>query len=191
MKQLYRAIISTLVLALITGIVYPLVVTGIAKVVFPQQAKGSLIEKNNQIIGSKLIGQKFSAPQYFHPRPSAAGKNGYDATASAGSNLGPTNKKLINAVKKNIKKVQQENPGVTVDQIPIDMVTASASGLDPHISPAAAMIQVPRVAKARKMDEEIVRKLVDKYSEGRQLGLFGEPRVNVLLLNLALDNINK
>lgn len=191
MKQLYRAVIATILLAFITGIAYPLVVTGIARVIFPQQAKGSLIEKNNQIIGSKLIGQNFSESRYFHLRPSAAGKNGYDATASAGSNLGPTNKKLIDGIKANIKKVKEENPGVKPEQIPVDMVTASASGLDPQISPAAALLQVPRVAKARKIDEETVRKLVDKYTEGRQLGVFGEPRVNVLLLNLALDNISK
>jgi K+-transporting ATPase ATPase C chain len=192
MKQLiYRAIMATIILAVITGIAYPLAVTGIAQLVFKEKANGSLIQKDGQIIGSKLIGQNFTRPEYFHPRPSAAGKEGYDASASSGSNLGPTNATLIAGIKANINKVRTENPGVKTGDIPVDLVTASASGLDPHISPAAAYLQVPRVAGARQIKEDTVKKLVDEYTEGRQFGVFGEPRVNVLLLNLALDKISK
>lgn len=193
MKQLlYRAVMATILLALITGLFYPLVVTGISQLAFKNTANGSLIKKGNRVVGSRLIGQNFTKPEYFHPRPSAAGKNnGYDATASTGTNLGPTNKKLVQNIQANISKVLAENPGITKNQIPVDLVTSSASGLDPHISPAAAQIQVPRVAKARNLDEATVKKLVDKNTEGRQLGVFGEPRVNVLMLNLALDNIKR
>lgn len=188
MKQLiYRAIMATLLLAVVTGIIYPLVVTGIAQLAFKDKANGSLIKAGDRIIGSRLIGQNFTRPEYFHPRPSAAGKDGYDAGASSGSNLGPTNAKLVAGVKANIKKIQDENPGVKTADIPVDLVTASASGLDPHISPAAALLQVPRVAKARRLDEAAVKRVVDEYTEGRQFGVLGEPRVNVLLLNLALD----
>lgn len=192
MKQLiFRAIMATLILVVVTGVIYPLVITGIAQLAFRDKANGSLIKKADQIIGSKLIGQNFARPEYFHPRPSAAGKDGYAAAASAGSNLGPTNAKLIENIKSNINKVQIENPGVKTQEIPVDLVTASASGLDPHISPAAALLQVTRVAKARQIEEATVKKLVNEFTEGRQFGVLGEPRVNVLLLNLALDKLNK
>jgi len=192
MKQIiYRAIMATVVLAVITGIVYPLAVTGIAQLVFREKANGSLIKDNEKIIGSRLIGQNFTKPEYFHPRPSAAGKRGYDAGSSSGSNLGPTNAKLIESVKNNIRTIQEENPGVRTEQIPVDLVTASASGLDPHISPASALLQVPRIAKTRHLEEAVVKKLVADNTEDRLFGIFGEPRVNVLLLNLALDNIKK
>lgn len=192
MKQMiYRAFIATLLLALLTGIAYPFAVTGLAQLFFKDKADGSMITQNGSIIGSELIGQNFAKPEYFHPRPSAAGEKGYDASASSGSNLGPTNAKLQEKVKAEIDKVMKENPGITVEQIPIDMVTASASGLDPHISPAAASLQVARVAEARGVKKERVKELVQRYTEGRQFGIFGEPRVNVLLLNLALDRLNK
>lgn len=192
MKQIiYRAVMATLIFAFITGIAYPLAVTGMAQFIFKEKANGTLILKEGRIIGSKLIGQNFSRPEYFHPRPSAAGKNGYDAASSSGSNLGPTNAKLIKGIKNNIKKILAENPGVKTGQIPVDLVTSSGSGLDPHISPAAAFLQVSRVAGARQMDENIVKKLVAENTEGRQLGILGEPRVNVLLLNLALDKMKK
>lgn len=192
MKQIiYRAIMATIVLAVITGIVYPLAMTGIAQLVFREKANGSLIKNHEKIIGSELIGQNFSKPEYFHPRPSAAGKEGYDASSSSGSNLGPTNAKLIEGVKNNIRRIQEENPGVKTEQIPVDLVTASASGLDPHISPASALLQAPRVAKVRRLEETAVKELVAENTEDRLLGIFGEPRVNVLLLNLALDNLKK
>lgn len=190
-QLIYRAIMATIILAVITGIAYPLAVTGIAQLVIKEKADGSLMQKDGQIVGSKLIGQNFTRPEYFYSRPSAAGKEGYDASASSGSNLGPTNAKLIEGTKKNIKKILADNPGVNTQNIPVDLVTASASGLDPHISPAAAYLQVPRVARARQIKEDTVKKLVDKYTEGRQFGVLGEPRVNVLLLNLALDEISK
>lgn len=192
MKQLlYRAIMATLILGLITGVIYPLTVTAIAQLAFKEKANGSLIQSGDKLIGSKLIGQNFTKPEYFYSRPSAAGKDGYDASASSGSNLGPTNAKLIESIKSNIKKVQTENPGVKTGDIPVDLVTASASGLDPHISPAAALIQIPRVARVRNLDEATVRKLVDENTEGRQFGILGEPRVNVLMLNMALDNVKR
>jgi K+-transporting ATPase ATPase C chain len=188
---IYRAVMATIILVLVTGVAYPLAVTGVAQVLFKEKADGSMIYKNGQIVGAKLIGQNFSLPQYFHPSPSAAGKEGYDAAASSGSNLGPTNAKLIEGIKNNIKKVQAENPGVKAAEIPVDLVTASGSGLDPHISPAAALLQVPRVAESRHLSEETVKKLVDENTEERQLGVLGEPRVNVLLLNFALDEIDE
>lgn len=174
----------TVVLTVLLGVIYPFVVTGLAQVIFPRQAAGSLIEKDGKLIGSSLIGQPFTGPGYFHSRPSAAG-NGYDATASGGTNLGPTSRKLFETnVKSAAETLREENPN---SPIPVDLVTASASGLDPHITPAAAEFQVPRVARESGMSPEQVRRLVWDHTEGRQFGLFGEPRVNVLALNLALD----
>lgn len=185
MKNLVTAVLMTIVTTVLLGLIYPLVVTGIAQVVFPDKANGQLIRRaDGTLIGSRLIGQPFVSPGYFRSRPSAAGTNGYDAGASSGSNLGPTNKKLIDRVKTDVEKYEAENPGKPV---PIDLVTTSASGLDPHISPAAAEFQVPRVARERGMTEEQVRTIVAAHTEGRQFGLLGEPRVNVLELNLALD----
>ncbi len=185
-KNLITAILMTLVTTVLLGLVYPLVVTGLAQVIFPAKANGQLITRNGQVIGSQIIGQPFSSPGYFRSRPSAAGAVGYDAGASSGSNLGPTSKKLIDRVQADVEKLQAENPG---KPIPVDLVTTSASGLDPHISPAAAEFQAPRVARERGMSEDEVRRAVAEFTEGRQLGLLGEPRVNVLLLNLKLDEV--
>jgi K+-transporting ATPase ATPase C chain len=182
-KHIYPAIAMTLVLTLLLGIIYPCVVTGLAQVFFKEKAQGSLIEKNGKIIGSRLIGQPFQGPGYFHPRPSAAGI-GYEGIASGGSNLGPTSKKLAERVKSTAELLRSENPDMP---IPVDLVTSSASGLDPHITPAGAEFQIPRIARARGIQEEEVRQLVSKYTQGRQFGILGEPRVNVLELNLALD----
>ena len=185
MKNLVTAILMTIVTTALLGLIYPLVVTGIAQVIFPAKANGQLIERNGQVIGSRIIGQPFSSPGYFRSRQSAAGPNGYDAAGSAGTNYGPTNKKLIDRVKADAEKLQAENPGRPV---PVEMVTTSASGLDPHISPAAAEYQIPRVARERGMGEDEVRRVVAEFTEGRQFGFLGEPRVNVLLVNLALDD---
>jgi len=186
MKQWMVAIKITLVLFVVTGIVYPFLVTGLAQVIFPGRANGSLITVNGHTIGSELIGQNFSNPEYFHGRPSAAGDKGYDGLSSSASNLGPTSRKLIDRVKGDVDKFRAENPTYK-GEVPADIVTASGSGLDPHISPDAAAAQVDRVAQARKASPEHVRQLLARYTEERQLGIFGEPRVNVLKLNLALD----
>lgn len=182
-KNLLIAVLMTIVTTILLGVVYPLVVTGLAQVLFHDKANGQLIERDGQLIGSRIIGQGFSSPGYFRSRPSAAG-TGYDAANSSGTNLGPTNKKLIDSVKTAVDAAKSENPGAPV---PIDLVTSSASGLDPHISPAAADFQAPRVARERGIPESEVRRIVSEHSEGRQLGFLGEPVVNVLELNLALD----
>jgi potassium-transporting ATPase KdpC subunit len=184
-KELILAVRFTLVTTLVFGLIYPIGVTGLSRLLFPKQSAGSLIEKNGRVVGSKLIGQPFASDKYFHSRPSAAG-NGYDASASSASNLAPTNQALVDRVKSDVAKLQQENPGVA---IPVDLVTASGSGLDPEISPAAAEFQIPRVAKARSLGADAVRALVARHTQARTWGIFGEPRVNVLELNLDLDSL--
>jgi K+-transporting ATPase ATPase C chain len=182
-KNLVVAVLMTIVTTLLLGVAYPLAVTGLAQVLFRDKANGQLLERDGKVVGSRIIGQAFSSPGYFRSRPSAAG-TGYDAANSGGTNLGPTNKKLTDAVKAAVDAAKPENRGTPV---PIDLVTSSASGLDPHISPAAAAFQVPRIARERDAPEDDIRRLVEAHSEGRQLGFLGEPVVNVLELNLALD----
>jgi K+-transporting ATPase ATPase C chain len=189
LKTTGRALMLMLVMTVLTGIAYPLVVTGISQIIFPKQAEGSLAYKGGAPIGSVLIGQNFSDARYFYSRPSAAGKDGYDAANSSGSNLGPTNKVLLDSVAKQAGKVRADNGLSSTAPVPGDLVTASASGLDPDISPDAAGIQIVRVAKARSLSEQKVHALVDQFTEGRQFGFLGEPRVNVLKLNLALDSL--
>ena len=181
LKQLYTAITLIIVFALVTGVIYPLVITGLAQVMFKDKANGSLIIKDGKLLGSHLIGQSFTSPQYFYSRPSAAGV-GYDATSSSGTNWGPTNQLLHNRV-----KAQKETLQNHIQAIPVDLVTASASGLDPHITPAAANFQITRIAEVRQTSEQQIKALVSKHTENRQLGVLGEPRVNVLELNLDLD----
>ena len=185
-QQLLPGLRMTLVMTVLTGLIYPLAVTGLCQLLFPDKANGSLIAVNGQVVGSELIGQNFTKPEYFQPRPSAAGNDGYDATASGGSNLGPTNKKLIDRVQASADKFHKDNPAYS-GAIPADLLTASGSGLDPHISPASAGAQAERVAKARGVSLDHIRALIASHTEGRDLGFLGEPRVNVLLLNLALD----
>ena len=199
LREIRPAIVLVIALTLITGLVYPLVMTGIAGVLFPSQAQGSLVEVDGKVVGSSLIGQQFTSDKYFHGRPSATTAPDpndatktvsapYNAANSGGSNLGPTNKALVDRVKADVDKLKQENPSAAV---PIDLVTTTGSGLDPDISPAAALFQVPRVAKARNRSEDQVRQLVNDHVDGRFLGLLGEPRVNVLALNMALDAATK
>jgi potassium-transporting ATPase KdpC subunit len=185
-NQLRPAIFLTFVFIVVTGLIYPGVVTAVARLVFPNQASGSLVTANGQVIGSRLIGQQFTQQWYFHPRPSAAG-NGYDPTASGGTNKGPTDRKLADTLIAGAI-AQAESAGIPKGRIPTDMATASASGLDPHISPANALFQVARVAAARGVDSSQIRELTLHYVEARQFGFLGEPRVNVLALNIALDN---
>lgn len=185
-KQMLPGLRMTLLLTVLTGLIYPGIVTGLCQILFPRQANGSLIVRNGRVIGSELLGQNFTRPEYFQPRPSAAGSDGYDASSSGGSNLGPTSQKLVDRVKASADKFRKENPDFN-DPIPADLLTASASGLDPHLSPAGAQAQVTRIAGARGADPGQIGQLVTQFTEERDWGFLGEPRVNVLRLNLALD----
>jgi len=188
LKHIYPAVALTIVLTVLLGIIYPFTVTGLSEILFKEKARGSLIEREGRVIGSRLIGQSFKSPGYFHSRPSAAG-SGYDAAASGATNLGPTSKQLFEEqINRRANQLHAENPNA---QIPIDLITSSGSGLDPHISPAAAEFQISRIARERRMSEDVVRRLVRKHIEGRQFGVLGEPRVNVLELNLALDEASR
>ena len=182
-KNLWISLMMTIATTVLFGLIYPLIVTALAQLIFPHNANGQLIIKNGTVVGSSIIGQGFSGPQYFHSRPSAAG-NGYDAANSGGSNLGPTNQKLLDRVKADVVRADAENPS---PRVPIDLVTTSASGLDPHITPAAAEFQLSRVARARRIAMQELRAVVTEHTEGRQFGILGEPRINVLELNLDLD----
>ena len=187
MKTFMIAIRATVVTIVLTGLIYPFMMTGLAQVLFPWRANGSLVtDEKGQVIGSELIAQGFANPAYFQPRPSAAGEKGYDATSSSGSNLGPTSKKLQDRINDDLKRLKEENPQAA-GNVPAELVTTSASGLDPHLSPGAMLWQLPRVAKARGVASERVKAVVDAHVEGRTFGILGEPRVNVLLVNLALD----
>jgi K+-transporting ATPase ATPase C chain len=185
-KNLITALLMTLVTTILFGLLFPLLITGLAQVLFPKQANGELLTKNGHVVGSRLIGQTFSSPGYFHSRPSSAG-TGYDAGNSSGSNLGPTNQALVARVQGDADRLQAENPGTA---IPMDLLTTSGSGLDPHISPEAAEFQVPRIAKERGLSEDVVRETIRQHTESRQFGFLGEARVNVLELNLSLDEIS-
>jgi K+-transporting ATPase ATPase C chain len=185
-KNLITAVLMTVVTTVLFGLFFPFVITGLAQVLFPKQANGELVTRNGKVVGSRLIGQSFSSPGYFHSRPSSAG-TGYDASSSGGSNLGPTNQSLIARVQGDADRLRAENPGA---EIPMDLLTTSGSGLDPHISPEAAEFQVPRVAKGRGLREDVVREAVRRHTESRQFGFLGEPRVNGRELNLTLDEIS-
>ena len=184
-KNLITAFLMTISTTILLGVIYPLVITGVAQVLFKDKANGQIRYRNGEAVGSRIIGQAFTSPKYFHSRPSAAG-NGYDAANSGGTNLAPTNQKLIDRIRSDASSLHQENPSQLV---PVDLITTSASGLDPDISPAAAEFQVPRIARERGLPESAIRDLVQKHTDQRDLGLFGEPRVNVLELNLALDDL--
>jgi len=186
-KNLITAFLMTIATTILLGLIYPLAVTGVAQLVFRDKANGQIVRRNGEVIGSRIIAQPFTSAKYFHPRPSFAGANGYDAANSGGTNYAPTNQKLIDRVTADAASLQAENPG---RPIPVDLITMSASGLDPEISPAAAEFQVPRVARERGLAESTLRQLVEQHTEQRDLGLFGEPRVNVLELNLALDEVS-
>lgn len=190
-KQIGHAVLLLLLLSGLTGLVYPLAITGLAQALLPFQANGSVVMKEGRPVGSTLIGQAFSSPHYFQGRPSAAGQNGYDASSSGGSNLGPTNKQMSDLIKARVTELREKNPSLAEQPIPSELATASGSGLDPDISPAAALLQVDRVAKARGLDADILQSLVFAQIKPRQLGFLGEARVNVLELNLALDALKK
>jgi K+-transporting ATPase ATPase C chain len=187
LADLRTAIVAFVAISVLTGLAYPFAITGISQGLFHRQANGSIITRDGMPVGSSLVGQDFSDPRYFYGRPSAAGSDGYDASASSGSNLGPTSRALVDRVAEDVARIRAENGLPSDARIPVDAVTASASGLDPHISPAYAALQVPRVARARGVSESVVRALVGRFTDGSTFGVLGEPRVNVLLLNLALD----